>query len=163
MGKKFKVKKFYLYSLFLLLLIPFVKADVCMPYLSIIYGVSLENLLIPTIFLEGIFAYFLLKYLYDVQVNIFYLFLTFLVANIVSTLSGMVFGMFSPCVKSVPLIYNLYFIPAYILTVLIEFPIIALFLKNKIFSTKEQITISILVNLLSYFLIFICIVILEIV
>ncbi len=153
-----KNKLFFVSVLATLFMIPLVQATVLYtPYLAGFYDYSII-FLIPTILAEGILAYFLFKKSYNLKIKFWYSLLIFLVANLVSTIVaallfrlipfGPDFGGFS---RAHPLL-----ILAYLFSVLIEIPVIYLFIKKKSEKVwKVSSFLSLLSNLLSYALIFI--------
>ena len=152
-----KNKLFTFLTLATLLTIPLVKADMYMPYLAEVYQASLTILLIPIILVEGILAYFLLRKNFNLEVKLWYPLVIFFVANIVSTLFGIPLSVLLPFgSKMATLVFHLLLIPAFILSFLIEIPVIYLFIKKKTEDAwRLSAILSLLTNLVSYALIFI--------
>ncbi len=138
-----------------LFMIPLVRADIAVPYLESFYRVQALFLLIPIILLEGIFAYYLFKKSYNLEMKFWYPLVIFLVANIVSTLLGALFaGDILPFGFGSWIIESLLLIPAYLISSLVELPIIYLFMRKKTEEAWKVSSItSFLANLLSYLLI----------
>jgi len=150
------MKKWWI-ALLGILLMPFAKADVIMPFLPVFYSSLALFLFIPVVFIEGAIAYFLLK---KYKVKFWYLILVFFIANLVSTLVGFLLSMNEFFATAIGIygslnVYNpIAVLILAILTILIEAVVIYLFLKKKIKNpVSKSINISLVVNVVSYLLI----------
>ncbi len=146
-------------ALAILFLIPFAGADVLMPPLYFIYGASIIFLLIPIILIEGAAAHFLIKRFFKFKASIPYILLAFLAANLFSSIIGLFFiSLAIPAYDLLPAVVS-----AYLITSILESPILYLFLrrktgnkkhKNKIFNDLIiSLKISFAANIFSYILI----------
>jgi len=158
-----KNKLFIISILASLFVIPFVSADIYAPYLSTIYTLNITLFLIPIALLEGIIAYFLFKKSYTLELKFWYLLVMFLVANIVSSLVGFLLIFVLPYgSKNITPVFHLLLIPVYLASVVVEIPLIYLFIRKKTIEAWKISTVtSLLANLTSYFLIFLLMMIIS--
>jgi hypothetical protein len=124
--------------------------------ISILYTLNITIFLIPIVFLEGIFAYFLFKKSYQLELKFWYPLVIFLVANILSSLVGFLLMFVLPYgSKNITPVFHLLLIPAYLASALVEIPLVYLFIRKKTTEAwKISSVTSLLANLISYFLIF---------
>ncbi len=130
-------------------MVPLVKADVAVPLLDGFYFATGTFFLIPIILLEGTATYFLVKRRGWGTISIWSSFLIFLAANVLSTIIGYAVSTFIP--YTVDYSPAIVFPIAFLLSILIEYPIIYGFIHKKLSTpNKNAFVISLLANSVSY-------------
>lgn len=166
MGKRSVL--FLLVSFFIFLfLLPSVRANSGIYYIS---GISITNILIlfsPVVLIETAGAYLLVHRYFRLETNFLRILLIFFTANVVSTVIGIIFyfageiplpPVASPLVVEVGTFIEffsqaifflfLYFLP---ITFIIEFPIVYVFMRTETEAVlKESAIVDVLANVISY-------------
>lgn len=136
----------------LILLAITVRADIYFPILYELYFYSAFVLFIPIFIVEWLIFRALLKRFYE-NFKWYAPLLVILAANIVSSLVGLAL---TELIR-IPRAYDSLFliIPACILTIIVEFPVLYWYLRNKIeVPAKLAILSSLLINIISYLIIY---------
>ena len=148
------MKKEAIFSLIALLTIPFARADMCLPVLINISAINII-LFIPIVLIESSIAYFMVRWFSNFRITFCWSLLAFVAANIVSSIAGIIFGIFYPVCTKYMQEYLWLIIPAYFITVFAELPIIYLLFRKKTDKCwRYSLILSLLVNISSYILIF---------
>ena len=136
---------------------PLASADSAIPVIAAWYGMILTIFMIPVIIIETIVAYLFLRWWSPVKISLLYVGFMIFVANIASWLFGMMLllPISSHGYSSTDNVI-VWLALAYLLSIVIEFIVIALFLRRKFVNpTWTAVFTSILINTVSYLIIII--------
>jgi hypothetical protein len=138
----------------LLLFFPSTRADIYVPNIYQDFSFYHLWLLLPIVLIETTIAYILfnMKVFFDAKVTLWRCLIMFFIANVLTTVIGIFYSLIHYAISDTSL--NL--VLMYILTALIEAPVIYLFIRKKI-QTPSMISlyVSFIVNVYSYLFLFI--------